>query len=328
MGWICALTVGAENTWLAQQVMSPAAPSELISSDPMPATIWTDGTTTVVAEDALQRGKTEPNNLITDATALLGGGPITRGERVLDPVDLIAALLREAYTRAVAAMGSAPDQVLVTHPDDWTVDQLLPLRQAATRAGLSVDLVGEAVSAASAYASGGGSGTRLLVVDAHRRTATVLARMGRVFGVLASRSAQTATPANSAELAELAELADATLSAPGARRELLNGVVLLANNPDACDLEQLAERTGQQPTVMPRNVVATGALDYQRALIPVAPTPIPPPPPPPPPPPATVPKVNHYAPVKKERKVPLVPLLVGILVVLILFELLFVYWPF
>lgn len=332
MSWIFALTVGA-HTWAARQHAgeSDASP-ELIhlargdhpppdsaEPQPMPSAVWTDGVTTVTAEEALQRGSAEPTNLVSDPYALLAAGPLRRGERSVEPVDLVAAVLTEAYARAVAQTGADPVEVLLTHPEDWSSDKVQALRQAAYRARLAVDLVVEAVAAASAYAAWGGKGTRVLVVDADRRTAAAAAKVNRVFVVLACGRDAGSGP--------LRTLVDDVLGRPGVRRELLNDVVLLSDGEPSPELiSALTVLTERPPSELSRAAVALGALHYHRALTPLAPEPILPPPPPPPPP-QPVRKVNHYAPVKKGRPA-LVPLLLGILVALVLFELLFIYWPF
>jgi hypothetical protein len=215
-------------------------------------------------------------------------------------------------------VGSEPAEILLTHPDVWTSDQVLALRQAAYRAKLSVDPVVEGVAAASAYAAWGGPGTRVLVLDADRRSAAAVAKVNRVFVVLSSARDMGNRP--------LRKLAEEVLARPGVRRELLNDVILLGTSPDPELVVGLTELTGRSPSELTSEAVVLGALYYHRALTPTGPEPVVPPPPPLPPPPPPAPKVNHYAPVK--RKVALVPLLILILVVLVILELLFVYWPF
>lgn len=340
MSWILALTVGGL-TWAARWHDTGDEAADLEETDPalvdlaktdpsvegdsaegggvrpMPSAVWTDGTTTLVAEEALERGKSAPDDLIADPSSLLGAAPVRRDDKRVEPVDLVAAVLTEAYARATAAVGSEPDEILVTHPDSWSGDQVSALRQAAYRAKLRIDPVVEGVAAASAYAAWGGPGTRVLVMDADRRSAAVVAKVNRVFVVLTSARDMGNRP--------LRPLADEVLARPGVHREQLNDVILLRTDPDESLINSLTDFTGRAPSELTSEAVVLGALYYHRALNPVAPEPVVERPPPLPPPPPS-PRVNHYAPVK--RKVAVVPLLILILVVLVILELLFVYWPF
>lgn len=330
VSWIFALTVGVQ-TWAARlEDTDREAPPKLISlcsadqadteesvALPMPSAVWTDGATILTGEEALTRAKSAPENLIADPSSLLGAAPIRRGDQYIEPVDLVAAVLTEAYDRATAATGSEPAEILLTHPDGWTSDQVIALRQAAYRAKLRIDPVVEAVAVASAYAAWGGPGTRVLVVDADRRSAAAVAKVNRVFVVLTSARDMSNRP--------LRRLAEEVLGRPGVGRGLVNDVILLSTEPDPELVASLTEFTGRAPSELTSEAVVLGALHYHRALTPTDPEPIVTPPPPPPPAPP-VQKVNHYAPVK--RKVALVPLLIAILVILVALELLFIYWPF
>jgi hypothetical protein len=331
VSWIFALTVGAQ-TWAArwQDTDREKAPEliDLARKDqqgaeadgprPMPSAVWTDGTTTLTAEEALVRAKSAPDGLIADPSSLLGADPVRRGDKRIEPVDLMAAVLTEAYARATAATESEPAEILLTHPDGWSGEQVSALRQAAYRAKLSVDPVVEGVAAASAYAAWGGPGTRVLVVDADRRSAAAVARVNRVFVVLTTARDMSDRPVR--------RMAEEVLDRPGVRRELLNDIIVVGTEPAPELVTSLTDLTDRSPSELTREAVALGALHYHRALTPTTPAPLVAPPPPPPPPPTPGPKVNHYAPVK--RKMPLVPLLILILIVLVILELLFVYWPF
>ena len=329
VSWIFALTVGAQ-TWAARwQDNDRETAPELIDlarkdqqptdeAEPMPSAVWTDGTTMLTGEEALARARTAPQGLITDPSSLLGAGPLSRGAARIEPVNLMAAVLTEAYARATTATSSIPSEILVTHPDGWTGEQVSALRQAAYRANLSVDPVVEGVAAASAYRAWGGPGSRVLVVDADRRSAAAVARVNRVFVTLTSARDMSDRPVR--------RMADEVLDRPGVRRELLNDVIVLGNGPNPDLVASLTDLTDRSPSELTREAVVLGALHYHHALTPTDPVPVTTPPPPPSPPSAPAAKVNHYAAVK--RKPALVPLLILILVVLVILELIFVYWPF
>lgn len=317
MSWVLAIALGASATWAARDV--PGVRGYEVDLLPLsegtpalPSAVWIDDDAILVGEDALARGAESPEGLMRDPYAVLGEGDGS------EAIDHVAVLLAETHRRAVAAVGSWPDRTLLTHPDGWSVDQVMALRQAVTRAGLGVDLVTEPVAFASAYRHSGGEGSRLLVLDPARGSASAVARMGRVFIVMATESQDSS--------GDMLALADRALARPGVRPELLNQIVLAGDSPDPTLPEQLSQRLRQEVAQMPASALAAGALYYNRSLHEVPPPPAPEPPPPAPAPEPVV-RVNHAAPVKK-RGLPLVPLLLGILAVLIIAELLFVYWPF
>lgn len=348
MSWILAIAVSPARTWAARAPLTtgPAqpelirlapspgnAPSEedaaragapdsalgepgSVRTEGMPSAVWTDGQQIAVGVEALERAGIAPHGLVLDPYALLvspaDGGP--------DPVALVSALLGTAYRLAVASAGSAPARTLVTHPDGWNVDQVLALRQAASRAGIGIDPVPEPIAVAAAYRAFGGTGTRLLMLDADRNTSSAIARMGNVFVVLGTAGAEDTLAAADV----LPRLAEEALSQPGVRRELLDDVLVTGESVESDLIDIGRPLVGRPATGLPSWVLAPGALHYDRSLheVPPEPTPEPPPPPPPPPP---VPRVNHAAPVPKRLR--LVPALILILVVLVLAELLFILWP-
>ncbi|MDO5498385.1 MAG: hypothetical protein Q4F67_01740 [Propionibacteriaceae bacterium] len=296
-----------------------AAPDpQVIRTEGMPSAVWSDGSVTLVGVEALDRAGIAPAGLVLDPYALLAapadGGP--------DPIPLVSALLAAAYERAVAETGTPPERTLVTHPDGWSAEQVLDLRRAASLAGIGIIPVPEPIAVAAAYRGLGGEGGRLLMLDADRNTASAIARMGNLFLVLATTSA----PDDAAADDVLPGLVEEVLTQPGVNRELLDEVLLTGEALPEGLSERVSDLLRRTPAELPSWVLAPGALHYDHSLHAVPPQPAPAPPPPPPPPP--VPRVNHAAPVKGSRRLPLVPLLVLILVVLVLAELLFVYWPF
>lgn len=360
MTWILAIAVGPERTWVARHEMTGKAaaprfvPLESGEPGPMPSAVWTDGQQVLVGSAATDRGAQLPAGLITDPYLLLSRasdpasttGPSTPSA---DPRDLVGALLEQAYARGIADQAappdadpnapdnaqperkaSAPERVLVTHPDSWSGEEVLALRSAASRAGLGIDPVPEAVALASAYRAAGGEGTRLLVVDAVRRQAAAVARMGKVFVVLATATERRLPDRPGASPVErLVAVAEDVLTQPGVRRDRLNELVLTGAPVDSELGSALTAVLNRPPVELPHDALAAGALSYDAALHearpqPVLPTPAPPQPSPAPP----APRINHAAPVRGSRRLPIVPLLILILAVLVAAELLFVYWPF
>lgn len=339
MSWILAIAVSPARTWVARAPLTPGPaqpelirlaptpepPDEAAAPDPglgepgsvrtegMPSAVWSDGTEVLVGVEALDRAGIAPQGLVLDPYALLTS-PRHDGP---DPVELVSALLGKAYLLAVADTGSAPARTLVTHPDSWTIDEVLALRQAASRAGIAIDPVPEPIAVAAAYRAFGGEGSRLLMLDADRNTASAIARMGNVFVVLGTAGADHRLPAPEV----LPRLAEEALSQPGVRRELLDEVLVTGEALEP-GLTDIGITVGRRPaTELPSWVLAPGALHYDRSLHEVPPEPSPEPPPKPPPPPP-VKRVNHAAPAPKKR-LPLVSLLILILIVLVLAEVVF-----
>ncbi|WP_425310637.1 hypothetical protein AADG42_18270 [Ammonicoccus fulvus] len=318
MSWVLAIALGASATWAARDM--PGVRNYAIDLLPLgegkaelPSAVWIGDDAILVGEEALARGAGSPEGLMRNPYAVLGEGDGS------EAIDHVAVLLAETHRRAVAAAGSWPERTLLTHPDGWSMEQVMALRQAVTRAGLGVDLVTEPVALASAYRHDGGEGSRLLVLDPARGSASAVARMGRVFIVMATE--------NGAGSEDVIALAERALARPGVRPELLNEILLAGDTPDSGLAETLDARFRQEVVQMPTSAMAAGALHYNRSLHEVPPRPAPEPPPPAPAPEPVV-RVNHAAPPAKKKGLPIVPLLLGILAVLIIAELLFVYWPF
>jgi len=95
------------------------------------------------AAGAPDRVERTPKRRLGDRVLLLGG-------QAVDPVDLVAAVLRSVADEARRHQGgSDPAEVILTHPASWAGHRLAALREAARRAGLGeVTLLPEPVAAA------------------------------------------------------------------------------------------------------------------------------------------------------------------------------------
>lgn len=118
-----------------------------------------------------------PKQHLAEGTELLG-------EREVDVVDLVAAVLRRVADQASPAGGTGPSEVVLSHPDSWSATRISSLREAATRAGLPEPrLVSEPVAAATHFIEHDNSvpvGGCVMVYDLGAGTfdATVMRRTG------------------------------------------------------------------------------------------------------------------------------------------------------
>ncbi|WP_433803618.1 Hsp70 family protein [Actinomycetospora sp. CA-084318] len=79
----------------------------------------TDGAL-VTGDAALRRAVGDPDRVARAVRRRLGDPtPVLLGGEGASPTDLLAALLRGAVDRAVAARGGRPDRVVLTHPASW-----------------------------------------------------------------------------------------------------------------------------------------------------------------------------------------------------------------
>lgn len=104
-----------------------------------------------------------PKRRLVDQDIRLGGTPVAVPE-------LVAAVYAQVVTRARQEMGAEPDEVVITHPDQWGPRLQQTLRSAAQAGGVDpqrMRLVSEAQAAAWFYAATAGvrAGARLVVFD-------------------------------------------------------------------------------------------------------------------------------------------------------------------
>lgn len=150
MGWILAIDFGTTATAAAIN----DGDTQLIDVDglsrlPSLVMLGEDGVPVVgsVAErqaaSAPERVERTPKRRLGDTLVLLGDQPV-------NPVDLVAAVLRRVVEEARRRKGGTdPDEVVLTHPAAWVGARLAALREAARRAEVGeVTLIPEPVAAA------------------------------------------------------------------------------------------------------------------------------------------------------------------------------------
>ena len=109
----------------------------------------------VVGESAERRGLAEPDRVVREFKRRIGDAvPILVAGSPFSPQNLTAKVLRHVCETTTERMGSAPEQIVLTHPANWGPYKLELLDQIASLADLrSVVRCPEPVAAASQYAS-------------------------------------------------------------------------------------------------------------------------------------------------------------------------------
>jgi hypothetical protein len=166
-----AVDFGTTNTVAAIRTGSGTVRSVRLSADAdqMPSCVLVDGPEVLVGQPAAARALASPDGFEPAPKRRLGEETVLLDGRELPVVNLVAAVLRQARQRAIAAAGGTPPtQVVLSHPEAWARQRLDSLREAALRGGMDrVWLVSEPVAAASWYMGPGrlAPGARVAVFD-------------------------------------------------------------------------------------------------------------------------------------------------------------------
>jgi hypothetical protein len=161
-GWILAIDVGTTSTAAARRVGDRVETIQLQGGPRMPSlAFWREGTGAsgtgrlVLGVEAEELSTLAPWCLERAPKSRLGEEFIQLGDKQLRPVEIIAAILREAHNEAMALSGGEPPaEIRLTHPARWQKSRLAKLGQAAAMAGLGEPtFVPEPVAAAVHFAS-------------------------------------------------------------------------------------------------------------------------------------------------------------------------------
>jgi actin-like ATPase involved in cell morphogenesis len=170
--WVLSIDFGTTNT--AAAVAPAAAPDR--AREVKLASASTEMPSCVLSEDGELLAGEVARNLAPARAAdafeptpkrRLGEPDIVLARRIVDPVDLVAAVLGEAARRASRQFdGSTPSAVRLTHPARWASWRRDLLVDAAGRCGVSTEpeLVAEPVAAAACYAARHGEADQPLAV--------------------------------------------------------------------------------------------------------------------------------------------------------------------
>lgn len=119
----------------------------------LPSAVLLDaGGTLHTGRDAAHLARRSPECLEPNPKRRVDEGSVLLGERAVEVVDVVAAVLRRVAVEA-AQVGGPPDEVVLTRPVGWGSVRCALLAEAAARAGMAVDrLVPEPVGAARYFA--------------------------------------------------------------------------------------------------------------------------------------------------------------------------------
>ncbi|GAA2389224.1 Hsp70 family protein [Dactylosporangium salmoneum] len=102
--------------------------------------------------DADRAAAGEPAGYEPNPKRRIGDGTVWLGEREVDVVDLVAAVLARGAGEAHRVLGGPPGRVVLTYPATWSQTRVQVLAEAARRAGLgAASLVTEPVAAAAYF---------------------------------------------------------------------------------------------------------------------------------------------------------------------------------
>lgn len=139
----------------------------------MPGGVFIDPDTgqLIAGAAALAAAVTRPDCYLVDVKGHIAEPTVRVAGRSVEPVELLAALLRHLAAEASRAVGQPPDAVTITVPAGWGPRRRTLVRDAAARAGLpEPDLLAEPIAVAEHLAAATGGrpppGACVLVCDA------------------------------------------------------------------------------------------------------------------------------------------------------------------
>ncbi|MCC5952070.1 MAG: Hsp70 family protein [Acidimicrobiia bacterium] len=149
--WQLAVDIGSRAVKAARLLDGLAEPVTLAGRPDGPAAVYRDRDGSLRSGwEAIDRGAVHPDRLEeTPRRWLANGSTLVLAGRVLPVSDVLAELVSATVDHASAAVGSAPDRLLLTHPAGWSTERLALLVEASRSAGWDeVVLIAEPIAAA------------------------------------------------------------------------------------------------------------------------------------------------------------------------------------
>lgn len=112
----------------------------------------------LVGREAQEHGRTDPSRFEAQPRRRIAEGTVLLGDAVISVTNLLGAVLHRVVAEAVNLLdGLPPDELRLTHPDDWDAARRTVLVAAARVSGLTAEpvLIPESVAAAAHFTSSG-----------------------------------------------------------------------------------------------------------------------------------------------------------------------------
>lgn len=159
--WTLGIDFGTSNTVAAYTGGISGAIEDVALTEQgkaMPSAVFVESPDAVmVGDSAIKRAETNPAGYLPSPKRVVSFGMVNVNGYDLPPDLLVASVLREVITRASRLHGGAPPTMLVlTHPEDWSPQEIQVLVNAADRVGFAstrVLTISESRAAAHLYAS-------------------------------------------------------------------------------------------------------------------------------------------------------------------------------
>ncbi len=139
--WMLSIDFGTSNTAAAHT--SPSGNGVQVlplshRSNLMPSAVYVESPQNVYSGDAaLNKAEERPQALLAEPKRVLRLGMVPVNGYEIPPSDLVAAILRAVYERALSVHNNRPpSRVVLTHPEAWPPDQVTILTDATVSAGI------------------------------------------------------------------------------------------------------------------------------------------------------------------------------------------------
>jgi ABC-type branched-subunit amino acid transport system substrate-binding protein len=153
-GFRLGIDFGTSNTVAVLRWPDGRVKSLLFDGSPLlPSAVYVDPQGTILAgRDAVHSSRLQPHRFEPYPKRRIEDGTVWLGDREINAIELVAAVLRRVATEAVRVAGVQPREVMLTHPAAWGPQRRDALVRAAVAAGLPTpQLAAEPVAAASYF---------------------------------------------------------------------------------------------------------------------------------------------------------------------------------
>jgi molecular chaperone DnaK (HSP70) len=150
-GFRLGIDFGTSNTVAVLRWPDGRVKSLLFDGSPLlPSAVYLEPQGSVLSgKDAVHSSRLQPHRFEPYPKRRIDEGTLWLGDREIDAIQLVSAVLRRVATEAVRVAGAMPREVAITHPAAWGPHRRDALIKAAAAAGLPTpQLAAEPVAAA------------------------------------------------------------------------------------------------------------------------------------------------------------------------------------